>query len=93
MRAYAGGGLEEVAARIAAAQEMAEVAVAFARRGDVLLFDGHTAEQSQGAVELFFSFGATLGIVSMNGMEGLFTGKAGLLALPVKACRRAWRVG
>jgi hypothetical protein len=51
----------------------------FAQRGDVVLFDG--AE------------GPALGIVYLDGKNAVFVGDKGLSKLPVRQCRRAWRIG
>jgi hypothetical protein len=53
--------------------------VKFAGRGDVVLFDG--------------SEGPAMGIVSLNGLHALFVSDKGVNKVPVKQCRRAWRVG
>lgn len=80
MKKFAGGGLEEVAIKVTAAQGMAEIAVSLAQRGDVMLFD--TEEH-----------GPALGIVSLQGHAVHFASEQGLALIPLTACRRAWKVG
>ena len=79
MKAFCGGGLEETALRICAAQGMEEIPVELAQRGDWLLLE--RGERP------------ALGIVEQDGMRGVFAGEHGLAHYPVVFCRRAWRVG
>ena len=78
MRKFAGGGLEALACKMAQQHELDEVWPLRAGRGDVALFD---TEQ-----------GATLGIVSTNGMTVVAIALTGAVAVPLTACRRAWRI-
>lgn len=73
------GDLEVFAEGRAAKRKMAEVEVAFAQRGDLLLMDADS--------------GPALGVVSLDGTEGFFKGLRGIAKFPVMESRRAWRVG
>lgn len=80
IRTFAGGGLRELADKVA--EQHAIAAHEFpllARRGDVALFE--TAH------------GATLGIVALNGAEIWAPDCAGLAAVALMRCSRAWRIG
>ena len=72
-----GGGVEELAEQICAANDMPEVEVNFAQRGDIVLHD--TSE------------GPCLGIIDREGGYYL-SKKHGLLFLGRGNIRRAWRV-
>lgn len=75
--ATGGGGVEELAEQICAANDMPEVEVNFAQRGDVALHDT--------------DIGPCLGIVDHEG--GTYLSEShGLLYLPRSDIRRAWRV-
>lgn len=52
--------------------------VLFAQRGDVVIYDGEE--------------GVALGVVYLNGTDAVFVAPDGLHKVPVKQCRRAWRV-
>jgi hypothetical protein len=78
MRAYAGGGLEDLVDKMAAAHALKEISPKLARRGDVVLFDTE--------------HGATLGIVGLDGATAHAVGMQGATGVPVLKCRRAWRV-
>jgi hypothetical protein len=54
------------------------VPVLFAQRGDAVLLEGDQ--------------GLALGIVHLDGRHALFVSAKGLSKLPVKNCKRAWRV-
>lgn len=82
MVSFAGRGLPETAARITAALRMPEIELSRAGRGDCLLADVETPDGRAPA----------LGLVAMTGRHGLFVGAAGLVALPLRQCRMAWRV-
>lgn len=71
--------LEQLAESITAAAGMTEVPLENAQRGDVLLW-----HQSDG--------GATLGLVSTDGLHGLFAGPNGLMRQRVRKCDRSWRI-
>jgi len=74
--------LEKVAAPICFEHGMQEIPVALAARGDLVFL----------AVEETHA----LGIVGLDGMTARFVGGPdvpGLLAIPLSACKRAWRVG
>lgn len=73
------GDLEVFAEARAAERNMAEVDVPFAQRGDLLLMDTDS--------------GPALGVVSLDGTEGLFKGPRGITKFPVAESLRAWRVG
>lgn len=77
LRAYGGGGLEAAASKKFADLGAREVAVALARRGDVLLFDG--PELPSLALSI--------------GQYAAAMGDAGLLFVPALDCRRGWRIG
>ena len=75
-----GTTVEDVAVFVTNQFEMKELStVKLAQRGDIVLFDGDE--------------GQAMGIVSLNGRDALFVSDKGLNTLPVKECRRAWRVG
>lgn len=77
---FCGAGLEEAMLKICAQHGLEEIPVELAQRGDLLLVEdlvGHPAA----------------GIVDMDGAQGIFAGKHGLVRRPVVFCDRAWRVG
>lgn len=78
IRKFAGGGLDQLADKIAMQLEVAEIKPLLAQRGDVVIFD---TEQ-----------GATLGVVGLHGYLAHSVGPQGAVAVPVSACRRAWRI-
>jgi cell wall-associated NlpC family hydrolase len=79
-----GGNLEKLAEKIAADRGFQEVKPALARRGDVVLFDVRDDEAVQGPA---------LGVVALNGHTAHSTGPGGAVVVPIKAWRRAWRIG
>lgn len=84
MRRYAGAGLEAVARRLADGHWLEDVPPGFAQRGDVVLALVDTPTGSRADA---------LGLVSINGRDALFAGGIGLVALPLRHCRLAWRIG
>jgi len=78
LKEVSGGGLEEFAESIAASLGCGEIDVARAGRGDAVLFDTED--------------GPALGIVDTDGIHAVATGTRGWIRLPVRQCRRAWRV-
>jgi hypothetical protein len=78
LKVFSGAGLEQAAARIADILSSPETAPMLARRGDCIF--ART------------SHGPALGLVSLNGREGLFAGASGLTAIPLRNCLRAWSV-
>lgn len=83
LKAFAGGGLDETAQAITGRLHMGEVGPLLAGRGDCLLAD----IAGEGGAS-----GPALGLVSLSGRSGLFAGRVGLTEIPLRACRRAWRV-
>jgi hypothetical protein len=79
--------LEEFASRIATENGIAGTAVAFAWRGDVVLFD----QDLEIAGDLWKI--PTLGIVGLHGTHAVSTAPAGPVEIPVSECRKAWRIG
>jgi len=71
------GGVEQIAADYCAAQGWGEVATAYAQRGDIATVDTE--------------HGPALGVVL--GREVCHPGAAGVVRVPLKTARRAWRVG
>ena len=80
LRQVCGGTTVEHAIEYASRQHALEElpSVYYAHRGDVVLFDNVD--------------GKALGIVYLNGKDAVFTGPDGLRKIPVKQCKRAWRV-
>ncbi|ABF42158.1 conserved hypothetical protein [Candidatus Koribacter versatilis Ellin345] len=79
IRRFAGGGLDQLADKIAAQQALMEVTKLNAQRGDVVLFDTAIG-------------GPTLGIVGLHGHMVHSVGPDGDVVLPLRCCRRAWRI-
>lgn len=79
MLRFAGGGLEEVAEKVATQHLMPEISVSMVGRGDIVLMDT--------------DLGPALGIVTMNAAVAEFASPRGVERWPVRLCRRAWRVG
>ncbi len=79
IRAFCGGGLEQLAEKIAAQFEIPEVQVLFARRGDIVIVATPT--------------GPGLGVVDLDGMHAIAVGLAGAVQIPLAECLRAWRIG
>lgn len=84
LKSFAGGGLDEAAEHIAGLLHAPEIPALTAGRGDCVIADVLTPEGLRGPA---------LGLVSINGRDALFAGLAGLTAIPLPRCRRAWRVG
>lgn len=78
LKAFAGGGLDEAAEHIAGLLHAPEIMPLQAGRGDCVLADTEN--------------GPALGLVAMNGRIGLFAGPVGLTQIPLRNCRRAFRV-
>lgn len=75
-----GASVEDVAIYFASHASMTECKNSlFARRGDVVLFDG--------------SDGPAMGICALDGRNALFVSQTGLNQMSVRQCRRAWHVG
>jgi hypothetical protein len=74
--ATGGKGLDVLIAQICAANDMPEIAPAFAWRGDVCLFDT--------------DLGPAVGIIA--GSEAAYLSPDGLVMVPVEKLRTAWRV-
>lgn len=91
MKRFAGGGLAEVAEKIAAEHGAPEVPPTYAGRGDLVLFVG--------------GLGPTLGLVALNGVEVFSAGPEGRFRQLLRELRprqrlaegppgaRAWRIG
>lgn len=72
------GGLEKVAAKLAADNRMEEIPPLMAQRGDVVLIDS--------------PMGEALGVIDMSGRIAA-QGPDGVMRQGIAAARRAWRVG
>jgi hypothetical protein len=83
MKTFAGGGLDETAEHIAGLLHAPEIPVLTAGRGDCVLAD---VDDGSGVRS------AALGLVGLSGRAGLFAGPSGLTEIPLRNCRRAWRV-
>jgi len=71
--------VENVAEYFAASCQMPErPGPLFAQRGDIVLLDSE--------------LGPAMGVVDLDGIRCLFVAQAGLHEMPLKACRRAWKV-
>lgn len=79
MQTFAGGGLAELADKMAAQHGLAEVPQLMAQRGDIVLVTSESGEPA-------------LGIVSMNGWDIFVVGKQGLVTRPLDAAVKAWRI-
>lgn len=75
------GGLEGLARGIAAEFACQQVGALLAQRGDIVM-----AGVGLGGAP-------ALGVVALDGCNGLFIGAEGLQAVPLRSCRQAWRVG
>jgi hypothetical protein len=82
LKAFAGGGLDETAEQIAGVLGCTEIPVLTAGRGDCVLADVDTGAGCASA----------LGLVSLSGRTALFAGPVGLTEIPLRNCRRAWKV-
>jgi hypothetical protein len=82
LKSFAGGGLDEAAEHIAGLLHSPEIPVLTASRGDCVLADVDTGSGRAPA----------LGLVSLSGRAALFAGPSGLTEIPLRNCRRAWRV-
>lgn len=71
------GGVLAIAAAVCEREGWAEIAPAFAQRGDIVLDDS--------------PLGHTLGVCA--GGVSAFPGEAGMLLKPTRACVKAWRIG
>jgi len=75
---FCGGGVEDLAVKMATEQGIEEIPVAFAQRGDVVLMDTE-------------ALGPALGIAMAT--EAIFVEpNLGVSGHPLKNCRRAWRI-
>jgi cell wall-associated NlpC family hydrolase len=75
-----GATIEDVAEYFASVASMSERPnPKFAQRGDVVLFDGAN--------------GPAMGILYLDGHNGIFVSQDGLSKIELSACRRAWQVG
>jgi hypothetical protein len=83
LKGFAGGGLDEAAEHIAGLLHAPEIPVLRATRGDCVVADVTTPEGLRAPA---------LGLVAMNGRQALFAGPVGLTVIPLRDCRRAWRV-
>jgi hypothetical protein len=84
LKQFAGGGLDETAEAILSRQLfMPEVSPLLAGRGDCVLAD---VDDGSGVRS------AALGLVSLSGRTALFAGHVGLTEIPLRNCRRAWKV-
>lgn len=72
------GSVESIAVKVTTEHGMFEIGPLYAGGGDVVL-----AESGEGPA---------LGIVALNGRVALGAGKVGLVEVPQKKWRRAWRV-
>jgi hypothetical protein len=70
--------VEALAVKIAAENEIQEVPVLMAQRGDVLLVDSPS--------------GKSLGILGLRGTHVHTTGPDGIVDIPLEECERAWRI-
>jgi hypothetical protein len=82
LKAFAGGGLDEAAQAITGRLYMEEIGPLLAQRGDCVLADVDTGAFRAPA----------LGLVSLSARAALFAGPSGLTEIPLRNCRRAWRV-
>lgn len=78
------GLLESFISGIAIANDIREVPVLCAQRGDVVLFDqGEPGDRGL----------TSLGVVGMHGTHVHSTAETGTAEIPIANCRRAWRIG
>jgi hypothetical protein len=75
---YSGGAIAELAEKKAAEYELAEVPLAFASRGDVVLVST--------------VLGDALGIIGMDGIDALCSASHGLVKVSRSAWKKAWRI-
>jgi hypothetical protein len=75
---YAGGGLNEMADKIADGFSLFEIGKNFAQRGDIVLCEDDGRD--------------TLGIVSLSGRGILLPSKDGMVMRSIDCVKRAWRV-
>ncbi len=80
IKAYAGGGILELAEKIAADFEIPACPATFARRGDVVFVDG-------GEIP------AALGFVGLDGRHALCASEAGVARVHMSGWRRGWQIG
>jgi hypothetical protein len=87
MKEFCGGGVEQVAEKMAAQLNIPEwPTVKLARRGDVVLFEYDGEFRGERVTQR-----ATLGICC--GGDAVVPAQDGLLSIPISQCRRAWRIG
>lgn len=79
LREFAGGGVAELAAKRALELGIREVVPAMAQRGDVVLVDNQGND--------------ALGIVGLDGLTAYCAGVGGLVELPRKFWKTAYRIG
>jgi hypothetical protein len=77
-RLYKAANLDHACAAFAAEWAGEEISPLMAQRGDIALADVPAA---------------SLGLVSLDGRTAVFLQESGIVKLPVRQCRRAWRVG
>lgn len=82
LKSFAGGGLCEAAEAITGRLYMEETSPLLAHRGDCVLADVDTGSGRAPA----------LGLVGLSGRTALFAGHVGLTEIPLRNCRRAWKV-
>ena len=83
LRRYAGGGITETAEKIAATLGAPEVALSFARRGDIVLFDDRETVPSGFDAMLGVCLGREVGVIQLEGLR----------LLPISRAARSWAVG
>lgn len=80
------GGMEAMAAAMAAQHGLEEIAIGLAQRGDVVLVCDPTIDTCMGQGH------PTMGIIGSSG-RALIPGAVGLLSVPRWSAIKAWRVG
>lgn len=83
LRRFAGGGLTETVEKIAADLGAVEVALSFARRGDMVLFDDPALVQRPFDAALGLCLGREVAVMELDGLR----------LWPLARARRAWAVG
>lgn len=78
MKKFAGGGVEELAAKVASQNDIVEIPLLMAQRGDVVLLNS--------------PLGYGLGILGLHGHLVHAAGPDRLTMVPLKDCFRAWRI-
>lgn len=79
IRRYAGGGVEELAEKLFATHGLPEISPALAQRGDIALFNDEAGRP-------------ILGILALDGVTVQSVGLKFAVGVPIRQCRRAWRV-